>query len=339
MVTKSTKENKIAPFFIVGSGRSGSTLLRMILASHSRIAIPPETWFIIPLAKQIPINLILTKHDIDKAVGIITSHYRWPDMGIDRKELSSWVKDLHQPRLKDIIDLVYNHHLLKEKKLRWGDKTPPYIKIVPELAVMYPEAKFIYIVRDGRDVTKSFQDKKWFGKWLYKNTSEWKESVLYYNSYKKSNLAGNFFEVKYEDLILNLDVTTRNICNFIGENFEPEMLFWEQHLSGKIPKREIHIHEKLFRRPKQSDVRRWENGMSFIEVLVTESFIGQELISAGYDTKFKGLLWKSVFSTIRLCCCFTDASFLFLRKILSPVKRCIIKRVGLAGKSNILLIE
>src|SRR5712671_3382659 len=80
-------ESSVAPFFIVGSSRSGSTLLRLMLASHSRIAIPSETWYLTALVEEFPCDRLLQNDEISKAISVMTSHYRWPDMGLDAAEM------------------------------------------------------------------------------------------------------------------------------------------------------------------------------------------------------------------------------------------------------------
>ena len=72
-----------APFFIVGSSRSGTTLLRMMLCSHSRLSIPPETWYLRPLLERFSIDLALDAAEIESAVTIVTQHHRWPDQRLD----------------------------------------------------------------------------------------------------------------------------------------------------------------------------------------------------------------------------------------------------------------
>src|SRR3954452_7620443 len=96
------------PFFIVGASRSGTTLLRLILAGHSRIHIPPETWFIEDLVRELPLANPLTPEQVARAVAIMTTNYRWPDMGIDSGDFSRWAEALEAPKLPDIINLVYN---------------------------------------------------------------------------------------------------------------------------------------------------------------------------------------------------------------------------------------
>lgn len=296
------KEDNANPFFIVGSGRSGSTLLRLILASHSRITIPPETWFIIPLIEKVPATSVLTNSEIEKSVEIITNHYRWPDMGIDEQDFRLWVTRLNEPRLKDILNLIYDYHLKLEEKSIWGDKTPPYIKIVPELLLLYPNAKFIHIIRDGRDVAKSFQSKGWNGKWLFRNVTEWKEAINIYNFLKLSKINSRVHEVKYEDLVLDTQSTVKKICSFLDVSFEPSMLDWTKQAHNKIPGRELHIHEKIFQKPNKSDVNRFHNELSKTQILIVESYINKELKSVGYKLKFNESHWIPVFYIIRIHC-------------------------------------
>src|SRR6202000_521244 len=147
-----------SPFFIVGSGRSGTTLLRLILCGHSRLHIPPETWYILYMVKELPVAGLLTPTQIERAITLMVDSYRWPDMSMTPHELRQEVQRLPRPRLVDIINIVYHRHLRASGKQRFGDNTPIYFKIVSQLIDLYPDAKFIHLIRDGRDVAISWID-------------------------------------------------------------------------------------------------------------------------------------------------------------------------------------
>src|ERR1700752_2150831 len=189
-----------APFFIVGSGRSGSTVLRMMLASHSRIAIPPETWFLLPLVKKFSIECSLDAAEIESALAIIIGHDRWRDMKLDADEFQSEVSQLSLPHIGDLAEVVYRLHMKAEGKARWGDKTPPYIEILPDLARIFPHSRFIHLVRDGRDVAKSFQATGWFGGWLHDNSREWTQALKWHWRWFHSELRERILEIRYEEL-------------------------------------------------------------------------------------------------------------------------------------------
>lgn len=290
------------PFFIVGSGRTGSTLLRMMLAAHSRIAIPPETWFLLPLVGRFPVDRPLNAEELNQAIDLMTSHYRWPDMEMPAEELQRRARRLVQPRLVDLVGVVYGQHLQGSGKVRWGDKTPPYIQILPQLATVFPGAKFIYLVRDGRDVAKSFQGLRMYGPWLHDNTVEWRDACYWERKWMKSGYADRILPVRYEDLVTDPEASLRRICGFLGEEFEPRMLSWQEEVGRLVPAREQHVHQNLKRDSRREDVARWKKEMNAREAFVAEAFMFAHLDRYGYERRFGSPAWIPVFWLTRLWC-------------------------------------
>ena len=322
---------KNSPFFIVGSGRSGSTLLRVILCAHSKVTIPPETYFIKPLVEQLPINVVLDSHQTDQAIEIITSHYRWQDMGMTKDYFVSQLAGIKSPLLSDITNIIYAYHLSKDNKQIWGDKTPPYISIVPELLELYPDAKIIHLIRDGRDVTRSFQGTGWYGPWIKDNTKEWKYAIAQYNRYKHARPDIDIYEIKYENLVMETEKTIKDLCIYLGITYEAGMLDWEPAIQGKIPLREAHIHKKLGRNPRVEDINRWKFEMTKREIFITESFIGNELLSTGYELYFSNKAWRPVFAVTRLFNYLFIPAYAFLGRIKRILSRILCR---MAHKAN-----
>jgi hypothetical protein len=264
----------------------------MMLASHSRITIPPETWFLLPLVEELPINRELSQDELLRAVAIMTDHYRWPDMKIDADEFRVRARRLSRPYIRDLVEIVYGDHLNKSGKARWGDKTPPYLQIVPQLAGMFPGARFIYLVRDGRDVTKSFMSLMVYGKSLRQNTIEWRESCRWERKWRRSGYAEQILCVRYEDLIVNPEAVLRGICEFIGEKFEAQMLAWQERVERLVPEREQHVHMKLTRSVSHEDIERWRREMSGGAVFIAEALMGRDLRRLGYSCRFDSPLWR-----------------------------------------------
>jgi len=293
-----------APFFIVGSGRSGTTLLRVMLACHSRLTIPPETWFLIPLVKQFSIDRPLNADETELAVSIITAHDRWPDMKLDAQEFRRQVSQLREPYVRDLAEVVYRWHMRAEGKARWGDKTPVYIEILPELARMFPGSRFIHLVRDGRDVAKSFQATGWDsgGRWLHDNTREWTKALQCHWRWTRSELRDRILLVYYEDLVLEMEATLRRICLFIGEEFQSQMLAWEERVDEQVPARRQASHTKLKLRIGSEGVARWKREMRARETFVAEAFMGSHLRRAGYERRYRSQLWAPAFALTRVFC-------------------------------------
>lgn len=296
-----TKDNQ-APFFIVGAGRSGSTLFRLILASHSRIAIPPETWFLLDLARDLPLRGLLSPGQVERAIRLMTGQRRWADLDIEKEALEARARAIPEPTVRTVADVVYQIICERAAKARWGDKTPRYVRIVPQLAELYPGAKFIHLIRDGRDVARSFQKQGWGGRWLYANAAEWIEAVDYINAYREEIARDQLLEVRYEDLVLKTEETTRRVCAFLGEEFEPAMLAWEGSVRDRVPDWELSYHQKLFRQPKREDVQRWKRDLTPLQTLFLEAHIGERLSQAGYRARYRSAASRAVFPILRAGC-------------------------------------
>lgn len=281
-----------SPFFIIGAGRSGTTLLRLILAGHSRLHIPPETWFILPLVKNLPLTDRLDSTQVTRALDIMIGDYRWPDMGLPADELRGRAMTLHNPKLVDIINLVYQWHLEASGKRHFGDKTPIYYEIVPQLITLYPDAKFIHLIRDGRDVAISWIDVGW-ERYYERAKFEWIPAMQYRREHLKSAYAERILEVKYEDLITNLEATVRRICDFLDESYEPEMLNW-QHLTEMVPERERHIHGKLNQPVSNDAIGVWRKKLTTAECFAMEACLHNDLQQLGYELKFSAAGWRPV---------------------------------------------
>jgi Sulfotransferase family len=318
-----------APFFIVGSGRSGSTLLRMMLASHSRLTIPPETWYLIPLLQRFNFDRRLNADEVESAVSIVTSHYRWPDMKLDAQDFRREATRLPQPYLRDLVEVVYRLHVQAEGKARWGDKTPVYIEILPQLAKMYPDSKFIHLIRDGRDVAKSFQATDWVGRWLHDNAREWIRALACHWRWVHSDFRDRILPIRYEDLVLETERTLRQICAFIGEEFEPQMLSWELKVDEQVPARERDIHAKLKLKPGAESVARWKREMSAREMFVAEAFMGADLTRLGYERRYRSRVWTPALVLTRLYCRTVLPAFEFQIRAARFLRKRLGRRPGL----------
>lgn len=299
--TEAAEAATTAPFFIVCSGRSGSTMLRLMLASHSRLCIPPETGFLIPLVKRFSIDRLLSAEQVESAISIMTSHHRWPDMKLDEREFRSRVSQLSAPYLRDLAEVVYRWHGEAEGKTRWGDKTPPYIEIVPQLARIYPQARFIHLVRDGRDVARSFQSRGWVASsWLHDNGREWLRAMECHWRLMRSELRERILLIYYEDLLREPEKTLRKVCQFIGETFEPQMLSWQRIVDAQVSKREHLQHNRLKLQIGAEGLGRWKRELSPRSTFLCEAFMAADLKRLGYELRYSGPLWAAAFALARI---------------------------------------
>jgi hypothetical protein len=278
---------KPAPF-IVGASRSGTTLLRMMLDAHPGLAIPPETHFIPMLSK------VWEREPGrgDRVLDALVAHDRWNDFELEAGELRR-----RAPRspttLADLLRVFYSMYAERHGKARWGDKTPPYVLSMPVIAEVLPEAHFVHIIRDGRDVAISVRS-LWFGPDSIEDAAAWwKERVVIG---RRAGSTLSYTEVRYEDLVEDSRRELERLCRYIDLEFCPGMLVSHTRASerlrelksirgGEIPARgREEIHARLAVPPDSASVGRWRNEMTRDERRRFEQIAGDTLEELGYAT-------------------------------------------------------
>lgn len=278
------------PFFVVGSDRSGTTMFRLMLNEHSRIHIPRESWFIIPLMDNLPLKARLSPGDLEQAFTIISTHKRWRDWESSDHKLREVIFSLGDPTLAELVDEVFRQCGNTSGKPRWGDKTPKYIDEVTRLHELFPGARFIHIVRDGRDVCNSLRRFRWQGESVYSIAEYWRDVI--HAGKAAGRLLGPelYLEIFYEELVLNPEKVLRTVCSFLREDYEASMLDFHEHADENVAEFEKKkgIHAKTSRAPKASDTHRWKTEMKPAHVAMFEAFAGSAMDLVGQQRKFRG---------------------------------------------------
>lgn len=213
---------------VVGSPRSGTTLLRLMLDAHSELAIPPETGFLM-LGQRLPgKDDVLRRNFYDAIVNYAEPLPSWCDFEMSKEDFWSALTAVPEFTVSDGYRAFYGLYARQHGKARWGDKTPIYCKYLNTIRRLLPEARFIHIIRDGRDAALSLRQ-MWFspGWEIETQASYWRDCVV---SARRSGLGRpDYMEVRYEELILNTRETLKQVCDYINLTFEDSMLnYYEQ---------------------------------------------------------------------------------------------------------------
>lgn len=218
---------------VVGAPRSGTTLLRFMLDAHSQLAIPPETGFLV-IADKLKGK---GDHLRDKFFHAIVSYGEpspsWPDFEIPAEEFRAALDQITPFNIADGYRTFYRLYAARQGKQRCGDKTPIYCRHLKTIRRVLPEARFIHIIRDGRDVALSLR-RMWFSPgWEIETQARyWRDCVL---AARRAGMGhADYMEVRYEELIANTATTLRQTCAHVDLEFEEGMLSYYERVPQRL---------------------------------------------------------------------------------------------------------
>jgi hypothetical protein len=272
------------PFFIVGYPRSGTTLVRFMLASHPEIWVPGETGFIPFL--QVPHNRPLGRSEIDRVLRrIVRLRPEWLE---PVQRLTSRPAADDSRRLGELLDGLYRHQARERGAARWGDKTPLYVLHMDRIAAIFPDAQFIHVIRDGRDVAVSAVA-KWGRRWpqrLYMDhhyvLRRWADAVGSGRAAGRRLGPERYLELHYEDLVRQPEPAIRRICGFLDEEIHPLMLEHERLARAEVP---AGGHEEVWRPVSADRVERWRCELPASAWWTAARVAGSLLSDLGYDVE------------------------------------------------------
>ena len=285
--------------FIVGVPRSGTTLLRLMLDAHPQLAIPPETGFIPALldARERGGN------PAERFVATLTSFPTWEDFDLSAGELRAAVAALRPFDTGEALRAFYRLYAARLGKPRYGDKTPNYALLVNRIEHLLPEARFVHVIRDGRDVALSVRG-LWFspGQDMESLARDWRDRIQ--TTRTLGRRCRHYLEVRFEALIFESGPTLRRICEFLDLPHDPRVERYhetapERLLEFKDRKRAdgsvVITREERFHNqrlsagpPEPGEVGRYKRDMSTVERARFESVAGGLLKDLGYETEFTG---------------------------------------------------
>lgn len=265
-----------APFFIVASARSGTTFLRLALNAHPQVAVPPESRFITELYSDEEV-------DADTFVDALEGHDRFQlwELPVDavRARLSPAGPVPYAQAVAAAFDAYAEHH----GAARWGDKTPRYVEHISFIAQLFPDARFIHVIRDGRNVALSYSHVN-FGPRTVAGVAElWARRVRAGITAGRGLERGRYLEIRNEDLAEDPAGELQDICGFLDLGFDPLMLDKAEQRKGVITKETHNYSPESAGRPRMSS---WQEDMRPADVEVFEAVAGPLLSELGYERRY-----------------------------------------------------
>lgn len=283
---------------IVGAPRSGTTLLRFMLDSHSTLAIPPETGFL-PAVYALKQTGRQTRADFFDVVTTFSGDPpAWVDFGLDARHFWKELEQLEPFDLSEGLRIFYRLYASKQNKPRYGDKTPTYCEHIQCVEELLPEAHFIHIIRDGRDACMSLRPLN------FSPASDIRTLALYWRNLveagrKAGDAARAYMELRYEDLVREPQLQLESICRFLDLSFEPGMLLYWERTPERLKEHKSKIrqdgtvvisHEQRLRQqlltiypPQPGRVFNWKREMSCADRAEFIRYAGDTLDELGYE--------------------------------------------------------
>jgi hypothetical protein len=268
-----------SPFFIVGSARSGTTLLRMMFNAHRDVAVPPESRFIVDLRPQ--------KSPVEVAgfLARLDGHALFSYWEMSPEQVRRELGDRTSADYREIIEAVYLAYARAHGKPRWGDKTPRYVEHIDYLASLWPEALFIHVIRDGRDVALSYGDLPFGPKTVTKAARLWGTRVSAGRRSGRALGEGRYLEMRYEELIEDPARVARLLCDFVAVEFDPHMLDYAEHARASVLARAERYNPRVTEKPI-SKARSWADQMADSQIRLFEAVAGDVLSEFGYPRRY-----------------------------------------------------
>ena len=276
-------------FFVVGCPRSGTTLLRRMLDVHPGLAMMPRETHFIPRIYERRAGLT-TEGDVTPAiVDELLADRHFAQLGIDREALERLLTREEPTPYASLVSRIFDMQGRARGRELVGDKTPGYVRHLRTLHALWPETRFVHLIRDGRDVCLSLLE--WrkgprlagrFSSWAedpVSTTALWWEWHVRLGREDGLSLGPQCYrELRYESLVSNPERECSAVCDFLGVPYDDAMLGFHRGRERGAPGRGA----KGAWRPLTAGLRDWRTQMPADDIELFEAAAGELLDELDY---------------------------------------------------------
>lgn len=267
------------PVFVIGFARSGTSLTCRLLRRYLKVSFGTESQFIIRYYRNLHVYGDLSQEaNVRGLLGDIAGerffarcHHNW---GFVFNREKAFV-GLRERTYAGVLDAIFSQLAEHNRMSRWGDKTPGYNSDLPLLLRLFPNAQFIHVVRDGRDVALSIPKTSFGPTNACETAMQWKPALRAIEAFSRTLRADQFFELRYEDLIEQPVTRLMEIAGFLGIDDS------DRRLAGYL---EAHVRDEV----RAANSEKWRRELSAADIERFEGVAGDTLARFGYSLVYRG---------------------------------------------------
>ncbi|MBL6998175.1 MAG: sulfotransferase [Phycisphaerales bacterium] len=283
MPNKSLQDIEDNLFFIVGCGRSGTTLFRIILDAHPEIFIPPETFFFNQIANgEFGAGTLSTKNKID----ILLNKWWVKDMKVERATITDLL-DKDNGTWRNVFLAFIASLSENSSSTMYGEKTPGHVQYAQTLLDTFPKCRILFMVRDPRASYASFRKSKVGTGQISSFVKTWSFASTTEQSLKTNPRC---MRVQYEDLVTNTEHVMQDVCSFLGLTFEASMMNYHDREDPDYSPEQKH-HKNTLKPIFTSGLNKWKSALSKNQIGLLEHCLGKQMVPLGYELEGYKVSW------------------------------------------------
>lgn len=277
------------PILMIGIQRSGSNLLRLMLNELPEIAAPHPPHILQRMTPLMPHYGDLKKNKtfsllVDDVCRLVELNpVPWEGVVLKRDDVAARCR---KRSLVAVFGAVYDVMAEAWRAKTWCCKSLANIYYLPEIEDYFPEAKYIYLYRDGRDVAVSFSKAVVGEKHFYHIAKEWNEAQQLALDFRTKIPASRFFNLSYEELTAETEKTVRALCRFLGVGYKPSMLEFYKSGEARRAASASNLWENVANPVMKNNSRKFLKEARESDIQIFESVAGDSMDSLGYERLF-----------------------------------------------------
>ncbi len=284
---------------MIGTQRSGSNLLRVMLNQFKEVSAPHPPHILqrfYPLLSgygdlELKENMMRLIEDVCQLVEL--NPVKWEQIRLDRNII---FKQCKQYTLTEIFRIIYEENASSENASIWVCKSMANIQFADQLESDNLDMKYIYLYRDGRDVACSFKKAIVGEKHVYHIAKQWAKNQQACLALINKFDSTRFLSLSYENIILHPEIEMKRVSEFLNIDFNPQVFDFYKSSESKNTASAGEMWENVSKPILSSNFNKYKKLLTSEEIKIFEKLAGKTLQTLGYQTENSDAVLNSEFS-------------------------------------------